>query len=246
MKSFANFKGLILFAMLFSLAACGKQFNSALQLPDDPGNEPQSIVAPPTNNTSAGDTTTPVTGSDADRILASYDYVDPTKIIPDRHLKPALLYFDSHKSTIKNTNYLSVIDFSQYSGNKRFYIIDMKTGSVWAIHNAHGKGSDPEHDGYANKTLFSNVSGSNATSLGVYMTAETYQGEHGLTLRLDGLSSTNSNARSRAIVLHGADYVEEANMIQGRSWGCPAVAMENRDKVIGMLKGGSVIYAGGY
>ena len=245
MKSFANFKGLILFVMLFSLAACGKQFDSPTHLPDDPGNEPQGIASPPNNN-AAGDNTIPVTGTDADRILANYDYVDPTHIVPDRHLKAALLYFDAHKSSIKNTNYLSVIDFSQYSGNKRFYIIDLKTGSVWAIHNAHGKGSDPEHDGYANKDLFSNVSGSNATSLGVYMTAETYQGEHGLTLRLDGLSSTNSNARSRAIVLHGADYVQEANVIQGRSWGCPAVAMENRDKVIGMLKGGSVIYAGGY
>lgn len=246
MKSLANFKGLILFMMmLFSLAACGKQFDSNIHLPDDPENEPQGISAPPVAGGDSGSNEGASSG-DEDSVLASYNYVDPTRIVPDAHLKKALLYYDSHKSSLKNTAYLSVIDFSMKSTLKRFFIIDMKTGSVWAIHTAHGKGSDPEHDGYANKTLFSNVSGSNATSLGFYKAAETYSGSHGLSLRLDGLSSTNSNARSRAIVLHGADYVQEASVIQGRSWGCPAVAMENRDKVVNMLKGGSLIYAGGY
>ena len=88
------------------------------------------------------------------------------------------------------------------------------------------------------------LAGSNASSLGYYMTAETYTGSHGYSLRLDGLSSTNSKVRSRAIVVHGADYVEEAAVIQGRSWGCPAVAMANRTTVINMIKGGSIIYAG--
>ena len=58
-----------------------------------------------------------------------------------------------------------------------------------------------------------------------------------------GLSSTNSNVRARAIVIHGASYVQESSVIQGRSWGCPAVAMENRDTVVKALKGGSLIYA---
>jgi hypothetical protein len=168
--------------------------------------------------------------------------VDPTHVVPTKHLATALLYYDANKTTLKNPNVLSVIDFSQFSGNKRFFIIDMKTGSVWGIRVAHGSGSDPTHDGYAH--TFSNVSGSNMSSLGFYMTAETYTGDNGLSLRLDGLSSTNSNARSRAIVVHGASYVEEANVIQGRSWGCPAVAMENRDQVINLIKGGSLIYAG--
>ncbi|HWU45027.1 MAG TPA: murein L,D-transpeptidase catalytic domain family protein, partial [Bdellovibrio sp.] len=70
-----------------------------------------------------------------------------------------------------------------------------------------------------------------------------YDGSHGYSLSLDGLSSTNSNVRSRAIVVHGADYVSEADVIQGRSWGCPAVAMENRTKLIDMIKNGSIIYA---
>ena len=137
---------------------------------------------------------------------------------------------------------MTVIDFAKRSSQNRFFVITIKTGSVWAIRTAHGKGSDAEHDGYAEK--FSNVPNSNASSLGAYIAAETYYGSHDLSLRLDGKSSTNSKARERAIVIHGASYVQEANVIQGRSWGCPAVSMPNRDKVVNTLKGGSLVFAG--
>jgi hypothetical protein len=162
--------------------------------------------------------------------------------VPTDLLKKAVLYFDANQSKFPNKNYISVIDFKKSSKLKRFFIIDLKTGKVLAVHTAHGKGSDANHDGLAEK--FSNVSGSNASSLGVYKTAETYNGSHGRSLRLDGLSSTNSNARARAIVIHGASYVSESNVIQGRSWGCPALAESLKDKVIDMVKGGSMIYAG--
>jgi hypothetical protein len=113
---------------------------------------------------------------------------------------------------------------------------------VKSIHVAHGKGSDSNNDGYA--TNFSNKVNSEASSLGFYLTAETYHGNHGLSLRLDGLSSTNSKARERSVVLHGADYVREAEVKAGRSWGCPAVSMALRGDVIELLKGGSLIFAG--
>ncbi len=249
----------IFFASLFSfaLAACapGGMQTSSTKLADDPQNEPassgsnssQSVVTPPASgstelpSTSTGSSSSSTSAGSSTTAAAKYSYVDPTKIVPAGQLKSALAYYDANASKIKNKDYLSVIDFRQFSGNKRFYIINMKTGEVWAIRVAHGKGSDPDHDGYANS--FSNVSGSNASSVGFYMTSDTYSGGHGYSLLLDGVSSTNSNARSRAIVVHGADYVSEANVIQGRSWGCPAVAMENRTKLIDMIKGGSVIYA---
>jgi hypothetical protein len=81
------------------------------------------------------------------------------------------------------------------------------------------------------------------SSLGYYITGSTYVGSHGTSLKLDGMSSTNSNARGRAIVVHGASYVSESSVIQGRSWGCPAVANSLKTKVINMLKNGSLIYA---
>ena len=65
--------------------------------------------------------------------------------------------------------------------------------------------------------------GSKMTSLGTYVTAETYYGKHGLSLRLDGLDKENSRARERAIVIHGADYVTPDRTKMGRSWGCPAL-----------------------
>ncbi|QDK36785.1 murein L,D-transpeptidase catalytic domain family protein [Bdellovibrio sp. NC01] len=262
----STFKSLLSVSLLtFALAACapGGFESSATKLADDPDNETTSVgdnssqssgstELPSTSggssssssgsssSSSSGSTSSGSTPSSTD-VMAKYSYVDPTKIVPTGQLKSALTYYDKNASKIKNKDYMSVIDFRQYSGKKRFFIINMKTGEVWAIRVAHGKGSDPDHDGYANS--FSNVSGSNSSSLGYYLTAETYDGSHGYSLKLDGQSSTNSNARSRAIVVHGADYVSESNVIQGRSWGCPAVAMENRTKVINMIKGGSLIYA---
>ncbi|MEK2688417.1 murein L,D-transpeptidase catalytic domain family protein [Bdellovibrio sp. GT3] len=174
-------------------------------------------------------------------ILAKYSYVDPNRVVPTTALGNALVYFENNKSKIKNKKYVSVIDYSQSSRKARFHIIDMATGKVWSIRVAHGKGSDSNHDGYAEK--FSNVSGSKATSVGYFLTGSTYNGSNGLSLRLDGMSSTNSNARGRAIVIHGASYVKESSVIQGRSWGCPAVASSLKTKVITMLKGGSLIYS---
>lgn len=179
----------------------------------------------------------PFTQSIEDR----YSHLDPQNLIETNALTAAVLYFDQNQEKIKNKNYISLIDFNKRSSEARFFIVDMKSGEVWAIHTAHGKGSDENHDGYAD--LYSNHPGSNASSLGFYLTAETYIGKHGRSLTLDGLSDTNSNARSRAIVIHGASYISESSVIQGRSWGCPAIADSLRDRVISLLQGGSLIYA---
>jgi len=224
-----------------AIAACAPQNNQAL--PDEPGTEVtrNPVDDPPANSPPPPVMQEPAPGNESTS-ATKYSYVDPNNIIPAKLKTAALAYYDTNKPKIANQKYLSIIDFSMNSKKARFFIINMSTGSVWAIHVAHGKGSDPDHDGYAQ--TFSNSSGSNASSLGYYMTAETYTGSHGYSLRLDGLSSTNSNVRARAIVVHGADYVEEASIIQGRSWGCPAVTMANRTTLINMIKGGSIIFAG--
>jgi hypothetical protein len=239
-------KSALLLTSFLAFAACGgNDYSSAKVLPDDPSQEAvDNTTAVDTTPDSATTVENPVAEtplSEQATILKAYDYVDPNRVINTTALQNALLYFESNKSKFANKNYISVIDFSKRSTLARFHIIDMSTGSVWSIHVAHGKGSDADHDGYADK--FSNKSGSNASSLGFYKAAETYNGSHGLSLRLDGLSSTNSNARARAVVIHGASYVQESSSIQGRSWGCPAVTMNYRDKVVKALKGGSLIYA---
>src|SRR5262249_39315084 len=154
-------------------------------------------------------------------ILANYDHLDPSRQVPADLLENAVLFLHANKAKIKNQKVLSVVDFSKHSSKKRFFLVDLKSGNVRASVVAHGSGSDPGHTGMASK--FSNVSGSNASSLGYYLTAETYDGKNGRSLRIDGVSDTNSNARSRAVVVHRAKYVNEGSAKQGRSWGCPAL-----------------------
>jgi hypothetical protein len=176
-----------------------------------------------------------------DHVLTKYDHLDPRHLVPDALLKKAVTYYDANLSHIPNAAVLTVVDFSPHSSHARMFIINMKSGAVTALHVSHGSGSDTDNDGYA--TRFSNVSGSLQSSLGYYRTAEDYIGKHGLSVRLDGLSSTNSNARARAIVLHSASYVYDRDVKQGRSNGCLAVSEANRDKVMNLLKRGSIIYA---
>lgn len=172
--------------------------------------------------------------------VEKYSYIDPEHVVPTTLLTRALNYYDANQAQIANRRYVVVIDFSQHNSKKRFYLIDMDSGDVVGYLTAHGKNSDPDFDGLATK--FSNTPDSLMTSLGFYLTAETYYGEHGYSLRLDGLSTTNSNARKRAIVIHGASYVTDAPLI-GRSYGCPALDMDYYAEVISMIKGGALIYA---
>lgn len=242
MSAFSIKRTFAMLSLLISMSACG---NNSAVLPDDPENEPVRAAQEPgsASFSSSLNVTELAVATPEERaaILKLYDYLDPQQLIPNALLEEAVLYYHKNKTTLKNAAVLSVLDFSKRSTEKRLYVVNMKSGSVWSLHVAHGKGSDSNHDGFAES--FSNVSGSNASSLGFYRTAETYQGKHGYSLRLDGLSSTNSNARARAVVIHGASYVQDTNVVQGRSWGCPAVSMENHKKLIDLIKGGSLIYA---
>jgi hypothetical protein len=138
---------------------------------------------------------------------------------------------------------LTVIDFSQSSNTKRLWIIDMSTQTV--LYNtlvAHGRNSGDE---YAND--FSNANSSNQSSLGFYVTGEIYSGKHGQSLRLDGLENgINSNARSRGVVMHAADYVSDTFIKMhnrlGRSQGCPALPADLTKEVVNLLKDKSCLF----
>lgn len=176
--------------------------------------------------------------------MADYDHVDPRRMIKRSALKKALRYYDKNYGSFRNKDVITIIDFSKHSSKKRLFVVDMNSGKVDAHYTAHGSGSDRNHDGIAEK--FSNTPNSKMSSLGFYKTAETYRGKHGFSLRLDGLSSTNSNARRRAVVIHGADYVSKAYLRShrklGRSWGCPALDRKVNAEVINKIRGGSLLY----
>jgi len=139
---------------------------------------------------------------------------------------------------------LTLIDFKQPSTQKSLYVINMNNGNIkYNTLVAHGKNSGNDY-----ATKFSNNPGSDQSSLGVYLTGNTYSGEHGYSMRLNGLEKGfNSNARSRAVVMHSAWYVSKAfakaHGYLGRSWGCTALSQKMEPKVVKAIHGGTVLFA---
>jgi len=143
---------------------------------------------------------------------------------------------------IDNDKLLTVIDFSKSSSKNRFFVIDIQAKKIiYKSLVAHGKNS-----GYEFATNFSNKVSSHKSSLGFYKTAETYSGKHGYSLRLDGLEYSNNNARSRAIVIHGAEYVSKdfikKNGKLGRSFGCPSLPTSMSKEIIQKIKDGTCLF----
>ncbi|MBD3637269.1 MAG: murein L,D-transpeptidase catalytic domain family protein [Crocinitomicaceae bacterium] len=138
---------------------------------------------------------------------------------------------------------LTIIDFSLPSNTPRFFIIDLCNRQI--IHKslvAHGV-----RTGRLYAEHFSNEDNSHKSSLGFYVTTTTYRGKFDLALRLEGMEHSNSHARRRGVVMHGADYVSydflERNGCQlGRSYGCPSLPHDGFKEVVDMIKGGSCLF----
>jgi len=138
---------------------------------------------------------------------------------------------------------LTVCDFTLSSTENRMWVIDLRAKKVvYNTYVAHGHGSGEEF-----ATAFSNDNNSHQSSLGFYITSDTYIGEHGLSLHLQGIDNGfNDAAYDRGIVLHGAPYVCEkfarSNNYIGRSWGCPAVPAKLSTPIINKIKDGTCLF----
>ena len=139
---------------------------------------------------------------------------------------------------------LTLIDYSRPSRNPRLWVLDLAQRAVrFETLVAHGRGS-----GLGRAVVFSNLPDSKQSSLGLFRTGETYEGQHGYSLRLVGLEAgVNDLAQDRNIVIHGADYVTAKFASRhgrcGRSWGCPALdPAVNRD-VIDAIRDGAALFA---
>jgi len=185
----------------------------------------------------------------ADSLTQSFDttFAQPASNTPyERRLFDAARREISRAgSRLWRTDLAAIADFGQASSLPRFHFVNMESGKVDSYLVAHGRGSDPEHDGWLK--YFSNVSGSNATSRGAYLTAEWYEGKYGTSIRLVGMDGDNSNALERAIVLHPAWYVDP-EMIEkwgkiGRSEGCFAMAPADFNEALMHLSGGRLLFA---
>lgn len=156
-----------------------------------------------------------------------------------KNLYDKLSSYYSKASWIINGRFVALIDFSQHSSKKRFYLFDLQTNNIEMHLTSHGLASDPGNDGFAH--IFSNTINSKQTSLGAYLTTNSYFGRNGQSLRLKGMSDTNSNAEKRMIVIHPAKYINEKMSRAGRSWGCPALDPIYANSIIQKLKGGALV-----
>lgn len=157
--------------------------------------------------------------------------------------KAILGFYKLKESGNVGKDFLTIVDYSLPSTEKRLWIIDTKENKI--VMNslvAHGKNSGQNY-----ATSFSNKNESNKSSLGFFVTGETYNGKHGLSLRLDGLErGVNDGARNRSIVMHAADYVSDAfakvHHRLGLSHGCPALPANLSAKIIATIKGKSCLF----
>jgi L,D-transpeptidase catalytic domain len=145
---------------------------------------------------------------------------------------------------IADPSTLTVIDYSKPSTEKRLWVFDLRARELlYEELVAHGQGSG---DNLA--SVFSNEPDTHASSLGLFVTEDTYVGKNGYSLRLNGLDEGfNHRARERAIVMHGAPYVSEdfvkKNGRLGRSWGCPALRDGVAREVIDRVRGNGILFA---
>jgi len=152
-------------------------------------------------------------------------------------------YLLSQNALIKQ-NILTICDYSQSSTKKRLYVLDLGQGKIlFNTYVSHGRNSGSDI-----ATSFSNRNDSHKSSLGFMRTEETYKGDKGYSLRLDGLESGfNSNVRTRSIVMHGSNYVNASRAskgdMMGRSYGCPAVPASEVKQIINCIKDGSCFFS---
>lgn len=170
-----------------------------------------------------------------------YDIMELDSIVNPEAFRLAVTGY--YKITERKREVLTLIDFSKPSTEKRLFVFDMKAKKLlFSSVVSHGKNSG---ENYA--TSFSNEYGSYKSSLGFYLTENTYQGRNGYSLVLDGLEAgINDKAKERAIVMHGAAYSNPSFIKStgrlGRSFGCPAVPQALSRPIIDAIKGGSVLY----
>jgi hypothetical protein len=144
---------------------------------------------------------------------------------------------------LQNKKIITIIDFSKPSTRERLFVIDLENKQIlYKSLVAHGQNS-----GANIASRFSNAPRSRKSCLGFFITAETYSGKYGYSLKLDGLEpGINDNARPRGIVIHGADFVSYAiardTGLLGRSYGCPALPVNNAKRIIDKISKGSCLF----
>jgi hypothetical protein len=178
---------------------------------------------------------------------------NPSVGLPDREVLACALaaYHRAYEAGLVRNQLLTVIDYGLPSSLRRLWVIEPRSLRV-LMHEfvAHGRGSAP-FDDPDRAVRFGNEPESHRSSLGTFLTGDTYTGEHGYSLELLGLDvGVNDRAWERRIVMHPAAYVGESFRTKsggrvGRSWGCPALDPAVAHSLINRIQDGSVVFAAG-
>jgi hypothetical protein len=181
-----------------------------------------------------------------EEITQLYDvFVENNPSVPNlKSFKNGLIgYYKLTDKNLIDKQILTIIDFSLSSKKKRMWVMDMSKNKIlYHTFVSHGKNTGSEF-----ATQFSNKKNSLKSSLGFFITGETYFGKNGLSLFIDGMEKQfNSNARERYVVIHGASYANPAAIKNlgrlGRSYGCPALPTAISGEIIDLIKDKSVLY----
>lgn len=177
-------------------------------------------------------------------------YIDPYQLFTDMGLENKVNFVAFQEAVTgynkikeKKKEIITLVDFTKPSTDERFYVLDMKNRKLlYSSVVSHGRNS-----GGLYATSFSNKRGSFKSSLGFFVTRNTYQGKNGYSLVLDGLEKgINDRAKERAIVIHGAPYSNPSVIAStgrlGRSLGCPALPQKVSRHIINAIKDGSLLY----
>lgn len=145
------------------------------------------------------------------------------------------------KSKILDNEKVILIDFRRPSFLKRLWVVE-NNKILLSCHVSHGINSG---NIYADN--FSNIIGSNKSSLGEFITAEVYFRGNSKRMRIDGLTKgVNDNARKRYIVFHDAYYAEYdfllKNLKLGRSKGCFVTSKYYNELIIDLTNNGTKIF----
>lgn len=178
--------------------------------------------------------------------LNSTRVLDPRGQVRPELIERALAALDIHGRRITKRDRMYLVDFTKFSGDERLYEVDLEGGEIVLLRTSHGRGSDPDHSGYARS--FSNVPDSYKSSVGAYATAGAGWGsQQGPNVLLDGLEYTNNLARERAIIVHGADYADPDFLARegklGRSYGCFSVAHTDLPRLRERMGEGRLLFA---
>lgn len=181
-----------------------------------------------------------------DKIQRLYEECKLTGKLDYRVFRFALIGYMNMRNDrlLSDKEIIAVIDYTVSANDRRLLVIDLGLKQV-LYHTlvAHGKNTGEKYAKH-----FSNIPKTQKSSLGFYITGETYYGKHGYSLKLDGVdSSFNDNARVRQIIIHGAHYVSDDWAKKygriGRSWGCPALPEGKAAEIIDIIKDGCCLFA---